>query len=144
MSLFVSVCLRQMFGCTMALTSLYTLFFSYISPVLPLLFLHCGVCSSVQLHSALDGDGEYLLLEECESKTVTPQSSLWVAGHPGAACLCGVLESVYEWETRRFTWLVFIISVDFEVFAVLAVLGLNHCTNSTLACMTLFISYRDV
>lgn len=54
--------------------------------------LCCVVCSSVQLHSPLEGDQEYLLLEECESKTLPPQASLWVASHPaGTACLCGVL-----------------------------------------------------
>lgn len=38
--------------------------------------LCCVVCSSVQLHSPLEGDQEYLLLEECESKTLPPQASL--------------------------------------------------------------------
>lgn len=46
-------------------------------------------CSSVQRHSPLEGDQEYLLLEECESKTLPLQASLWVASHPaGTACLC--------------------------------------------------------
>lgn len=55
----------------------------------PLSLLSCvAPCSSVQLHSSVEGDGEYLLLEECESKPPPPQTSLWVASHPaGTACL---------------------------------------------------------
>lgn len=34
------------------------------------------VCSSEQLHSSLEGEQEYLLLEECESKPLSPQTSL--------------------------------------------------------------------
>lgn len=54
--------------------------------------LSCVECSSVQLHSSVEGDREYLLLEECESKPLPPQTSLWVASHPaGTARWCEVL-----------------------------------------------------
>lgn len=35
----------------------------------------CMIFSTVQLLSSLEGDREYLLLEECESKTLPPQGS---------------------------------------------------------------------
>lgn len=63
--------------------------FCILSTVLPLLSLSLpyAVCSSVEHHSLLERDQEYLLLEECESKTVPPQASLWVASQSSWNCL---------------------------------------------------------
>lgn len=63
---------------SLLLQPIYFHVFLYILSALPLssLLSACAVCSSVQLHSPLEGDQEYLLLEECESKTLPPQASL--------------------------------------------------------------------
>lgn len=68
--------------------------------------LCCVVCSSVQLHSPSEGDQEYLLLEECESKTLPPQASLWVASRPaGTACLCVVLHMRHTNTSYTLLWI---------------------------------------
>lgn len=91
---------------SLCLTILYLLeMLSYVSPVFAnsCLCLLCDVCSSIHLHSLSEGDQEYFLLEECESKTLYPQASQWVAGPTaGSACLCGVLHLDYK-EKREFS-----------------------------------------
>lgn len=71
--------------------------FQFTSCLLPCLLPSFLTCSSVQLHPSVEGDGEYLLLEECESKPPPPQTSLWVASHPvGTVCLpvCSVAHAL--------------------------------------------------
>lgn len=77
----------------------------YISTVLLLLslFLLYDVCSSVECQPPLEENQEYLLLEECESKT--QQTSLWVLGHPaGTACVCEDAYMNAEQHRCRFIW----------------------------------------
>lgn len=86
---FVFVCVRLEFSLGVLFCDIS--FSLYIFPVYLVIFctfhlcchsspsLSCVMCSSVQLHSSLEGDWEYLLLEECESKPLPPQTSLWVA-----------------------------------------------------------------
>lgn len=110
--------------------------------------LSCVMCSSVQLHSSLEGDWEYLLLEECESKPLPPQTSLWVASHPaGTACLCGVRHMYWKKDKSTETHKHFIQSaVDLHGFyRWLLVLDLRCCRSeetvlilSLLACFEIY------
>lgn len=137
-----------------------TSFSLYIFPVYLVIFctfhlcchsspsLSCVMCSSVQLHSSLEGDWEYLLLEECESKPLPPQTSLWVASHPaGTACLCGVLHMYWKKDKSTETHEHFIQSaVDLHGFyRWLLVLDLRCCRSdetvlilSLLACFEIY------
>lgn len=61
--------------CTILLFNGFSVHF--LPTAVPPSFLCCvAPCSSVQLPSSVEGDGEYLLLEECESKPPPHQTSL--------------------------------------------------------------------